>query len=378
MQTNEHNPAAAQNEPTTPDLDQARTEPAHEDPRNEPPNQSGSALWLIPAIMTLASAVFTLWSVWDLAAHASDDLVVHAAGLAAGVVVEGGWVWMLIMAHRQAATGHVSQWNTVVGWGLAGVTAAILAAHGWQMGNWGVGMLAVLPLIAKAAWHGLTSSRAAAARKAAIHAAQEAAADDSSLTLAQRHKLAALENEATFAELEAAATIRRDDAKAKAESDAKIAQTKRQVEERLAEMDATEALRVRKAEMEERLELLAPPRRQALALGSGAYAPDDASELDDTGRGFGAGFGSAMAAQARTAQTPTLRTGPTEQVPTPAQELPKGGARTSAEEGERNAELVWVTRDRLIEETGKAPSTNALSVATGLDRRTVKRHLDKG
>ena len=75
---------------------------------------------------------------------------------------------------------------------------------------------------------------------------------------------------------------------------------------------------------------------------------------------------------------PTLNTSAAEQVSTPAQVPPRGGAQTSAAEAEINYARVWEARDRLIEETGEVPSLNALAKATGLSRPTVKRHLDKG
>jgi len=308
-------------------------------------------MWVTIGAATVPSILSLAWTVYTI-----HEIVGGLLGVAIGLIVDALIIATVVIAwvNPSIRTGA-----SVIGW-VGALGAAVLLAHH----HWGAeeAAFAVGPIISKLLW--TLALVALTAREKAKEA------DDSSLTLAQRKTLAQLENEATFAELEAAAKIRRDNAKAKAASDAKIAQTHREMEEKLARLDATETLRTRKYESEERLELLSPPRPR-LALGSGSYAPDDARDITGS-----AGFGGGMA-QARAASSPTMGTCSAEQVPTPAQQPPKGGARTSAEEGERNRALVRETLDRMFQETGKVPSMTKLAEEVGMNRRTVIRHLQE-
>jgi len=324
---------------------------------------------------TAASIAFTTWAVADLATGAAEGAAPVAIAVGAGLAVEGVWLFLLATEWGQAVrTGRPSKALSVAGWVLAVVASAVIVVHG-LVTDPVMAILAVLPVGAKAAWFFRTRDRAA---QTLDRLAEEEA------TAARTRKLSTAptdEEEEALAARERQLEVRRrqrelDRREADADSADRIAEIERQGREELAETRAhfTVAREIQRNDREIGYRQGAGAAR--IALGSGAYAPDDASELDDTGRGFGAGFGSAMAAQARTAQTPTLRTSPEEQVPTPVHLPPRGGAQVSAAEAAARRELVWATRDQLLEETGEEPTYSALARKLSLSRQTIKRHLE--
>lgn len=332
-----------------PELEPPRPEPAHADPRNAAPGKPWQ-MWVtigsaaVPSILSLAWTVYTI-----------QDIVGGLLGLAVGLIVDALIVATVVIAWANPSIRTVA---SAIGW-VGAVGAAFLLAHH----HWGAeeAAFAAGPIISKLLW--TLALVALTAREKAKEA------DDSSLTLAQRRQLAKLENEALFAEAEAKAKIRRDDAKAKAASDTTIAQIHRETEEKLARMDATETLRARKYESQERLDLLAPARPR-LALGSGAYAPDDASSLD----GDGMGFGGAMAT-ARATQSPTVRTGSDQEVPG----VPGGGAgpqvHPSVLEAEQNRAAVVSAFEVLSKALQRQPHIAEVARAAGVSDRAAGRHL---
>ncbi|MFC9090323.1 hypothetical protein [Nocardiopsis dassonvillei] len=308
----------------------------------------------IATATTAASVAFTTWSVADLATRGGVPLPV---AITVGLAVEMLWLMLLATEWGQAVhTGRPAKALSIAGWVLASLAAGIIAVHA-VVEDPLLLVLAVLPLGAKAAWYFRTRDRAGQTLRE--QALSTAPTDEEEQTLAERAR-----------QLEVRRRQRAlDRTEAEADHADRIALIERQGREQLARARAhfTVAREVQQQDREIGYQQ-APAAR--IALGSGAFAPEGASGLTT------AGFGAAMAAQARAGQEPTLGTPADQQVPTPAQEPLKGGARVSAAEAETNRALVWDTRDRLIEETGKAPSINALASATGLSRRTVARHLE--
>ncbi|MGW8528969.1 hypothetical protein [Nocardiopsis sp. NPDC055824] len=308
----------------------------------------------IATATTLASVAFTTWSVADLATRGGVPLPV---AVTVGLAVELLWLMLLATEWGQAVrTGRPAKALSVAGWVLAALAAGIISVHA-LVEDPVLLALTVLPLGAKTAWHFRTRDRAGQTLRE--QALSTAPTDTEEQTLAERARQ--LEVRRRQREL--------DRAEADADHADRIAVIERQGREQLAKARAHFTVAREVQDYDREIGYRQAPAAR-IALGSGTYVPDDASSLTT------AGFGSAMAAQARNGQTPTLGTPVDQQVPTPTQTLLKGGAQVSAAEAETNRTLVWNTRDQLIEETGKAPSINALASATGLSRRTVARHLE--
>ncbi|MGW5880264.1 hypothetical protein ACWFMI_27330 [Nocardiopsis terrae] len=212
----------------------------------------------IASVVTAASAVFTIWSVWDLARHGAEEgqAAPHAVGLGAGIGVEAVWLWLLAIEWKQASrTGRVNPVLTRTGWALAAGAAVVLAVHG-VMTSWPMALLAVLPLAAKAGWHWLTALRCeqtrarleaeAAAARAAVDAERQAEEAAQAAEQADRERELALSTELTEGEERELAEIRRQAAYARARAAAETELTSAEAEaDRLRQEAAADAERVR-------------------------------------------------------------------------------------------------------------------------------------
>lgn len=388
-----------------PEPEPPRPEPAYEDPRNEEAQEVEEAQeapakvarpeWFTPTrVMALAAAIPSLaalpWAAWAIAHLIPAPIII---GLLLGIVFDLALVGTVALA---LTTPRISTQASQVGWVAAIAAAAAIALH---TGLGGAALFAITPLLSKALWQLVIASHRAdeearatttRARRAAEEeeakaeaerrrrereaAEEEAKADDDSFTVEQRRRLAELRNTRAFTEAEAEELRKLEETQARVDHEAKLAQIRRQAEENMARMDATANLMVRRAELEERIELASPPRRQTFALGSGSFAPDDASAL---GGDAGMGFASAMA-QARM-QAPTVRTGPDQEVPGVPGKVPTPTVQTrehpSVVEARRNRAACGQAFQELLEELGEVPSIAAVATAAGVSDRAAGRHL---
>ncbi|WP_201294724.1 MULTISPECIES: hypothetical protein [unclassified Nocardiopsis] len=349
----------------------------------------------IAALVTLASVVFTTWSVYDLATPAAPAAVAIAAGAGAELV----WLYVLATEWQRAGrTGQLSHGLTATGWGLATLTAVVIAVHG-ALTFLPLAALAALPLAAKAGWHWQTRLRAeetrtrleaeAAAARAAAEAQRQAEEEarrreeederrqrelSTDLTEEQRAELAALEREAAYVSAKTEKELALEAARAHAEQQRALAEIRRQAEQQMAVDEGAADIEVQRLKLRNKIRLAAPVYTVTELPAGGHHeaasqVPDDLSGLDtppSTG-GVGtpvAGFGFPQK------QAPARGAHPADQrvprVPTPGD--------TGLSEGERNRRLVLEAYRRLSV-GGKAPSISAVAEAAGVSRRTVNRHL---
>lgn len=366
----------------------------------------------IASLVTLASVVFTTWSVFDMATPAAPDLV----ALAAGAGVELVWLYILATEWQQAGrTGHLSRGLTVTGWVLAAVAAVIITVHG-VLTMLALAVLAVLPLAAKAGWHWQTSLRAAATRarleaeaqtareraEAARREAEErhhreAEAQRRSQELsveptdADEREIAQLRRKAAVARLradaekdlvtaEAEADRMRQEAEADAERirlETESRMRREAIENRTAEdlavLEANAKLFRRRHEVEVELALTRP---YELETGTSTRVPNDASMLQTgtpgTFANSGAGFGGAMAS-ARSAHVSVG--GSDQQVPQVPGQGSEAMVHHSAAEAEANRRKVGQVYEVLARATGEAPSIAAVARGAGISDRATGRHL---
>lgn len=158
---------------------------------------------IIAAIFTAASAVWTLYSVWDM-------LGVGPVALTAGLGAEGLWVGGML-AYRVKPTRLTA---TAMIAGLVG-TLAILSIHGAMAYGWGGIVAAVPPLAAELFWH----------------VDGQLSADPAALTTEQQNQVNGLIREARYITAEAAAEQQREDA----QHAAKLARIRRDGDLRMAE-----------------------------------------------------------------------------------------------------------------------------------------------
>lgn len=371
---------------------------------------------VIASIVTAASAVFTVWSVWDLARRGAEEgqAAPHVVGLGAGVGVEAVWLWLLAIEWQQASTtGRVHPALTRTGWVLAFGAAVVLVVHG-VMTSWPMALLAVLPLAAKAGWHWLTTLRceqtrarleaeAAAAREAAEaqrqaeeevrrqEAAQEARASKLSaeLTEEQRAELAALEREAAYVTAKTEKELALDAARAAAEQQRALAEIRRQAERQMAVDEGAADIEVQRAELRNRIRLASPVYTvtELPAGGQHEQVPDDPSGFGVAPvAGFGAGLSQARAQGGGIGRhpggiAPDLRGRPSPTVGGGG--IGGQGGDIAADQGQRaphHAARVAVgrdTRQRVLEEiryAGVQVSNAELARLLKISRTTVRDH----
>ncbi|GAB3214279.1 hypothetical protein GCM10027294_53370 [Marinactinospora endophytica] len=253
---------------------------------------------VIATVVTAASAVFTVWSVWDLlAGHGGAP---HAVGLGAGIGVEAVWLWVLAIEHQQASrAGRVSPVLTRTGWVLAAGAAVVLLVHG-LVTSWPMALLAVLPVAAKAGWHWLTALRAeeTASRLEAERQAERAAAEEArraeeearrraeeeaqrasrlsaELTEEQRAELAELERQTAYVTAKTEKELALAAARAHAEQQRALAEIRRQAEQQMALDEGAADVELQRIKLKNRLRLAAP----VYSVAELPQAPDDLSEL---------------------------------------------------------------------------------------------------
>ncbi|MGI5119301.1 hypothetical protein ACQEU5_07120 [Marinactinospora thermotolerans] len=234
---------------------------------------------VIATVVTAASAVFTVWSVWDLlAGHGAP----HAVGLGAGIGVEAVWLWVLAIEHQQASrAGRVSPVLTRTGWVLAAGAAVVLLVHG-LVTSWPMALLAVLPVAAKAGWHWLTKLRSEEARRAEEEArrraeeeAQRASRLSAELTEEQRAELAELERETAYVTAKTEKELALAAARAHAEQQRALAEIRRQAEQQMALDEGAADVELQRIKLKNKLRLAAP----VYSVAELPQAPDDLSEL---------------------------------------------------------------------------------------------------
>ncbi|OOC52478.1 MULTISPECIES: helix-turn-helix domain-containing protein [Nocardiopsis] len=365
---------------------------------------------LISGVITVASAITTVWALWDLFTGDGADMAVHLVGLSAGLVVEGGWLLVLASNYQQAARdGYVARWRTVTGWVLAIGAALLLAIHGVVAENLAWSLLGLLPLISKTAWHVITHTRAQrtravlavrkreeAAAAAAAHAKSERERELSAdLTEEQQAELAALERETTYVTAKTEKELALEAARAHAEQQRVLADIRRRAEQQMTVDEASADIEVRRSELRNRIHLAAP-------LYTAQELPAGASPVPNDPSGFGvppvggaaAGFGAGLR-EARSEGggrgggigrhpggiAPDLRGRPSPTVGGGGNGHQGGdiGA-DQAERAPHHAARVAVgrdTRQRVLEEIGYAGvqvSNAELSRLLGIGRTTVRDH----
>ncbi|MET9713365.1 hypothetical protein [Nocardiopsis alba] len=239
----------------------------------EEPSSWNDPVRLIAGVITAASAITTVWALWDLISADGTDPAAHLVGLAAGLVVEGGWLLVLASNYQAAAReGAVARWRTIVGWTLAGGAALLLGYHGIAAGSLAWSLLGLLPLISKTAWHVLTHARARQARqalqerrareRAAAEAARAQAEQDralsTELTPEQEAELAALEREAAYVTAKTERELALDAARAQSEQQRALAEIRRQAERQMAVDEGAADIEVQRAELRNRIRLASP------------------------------------------------------------------------------------------------------------------------
>ena len=262
---------------------------------------------LIAGVLTLASVVFTTWSVYDLATPHAPALV----ALFVGVGVEAFWLFILATEWQRAGTtGERGGGLTVTGWVLAGVAAAVIGVHG-VLTSLPMAALAVLPLAAKSGWHWQTrlraeqtSTRLEAQEQAEQErvereqeAARRAARLSAELTEEQQAELAELDRRAAYVQAKSKRQRTLAQAQARAEQEERLDQIRRDAEQQMAADEATAQIHVRRAELAQKIQLAAPVHT-ATQIGTGPQVPNDASGITDTNlhgpttsvAGFGAVF----------------------------------------------------------------------------------------
>lgn len=187
----------------------------------------------LATLFTIASATWTLYSVWDL-------LGIGPVAITAGIGAEGLWIGGLL-AYRAKRTKLTL---TAMLAGLAG-TLAILAIHGASSYGWGGIVAVVPPLAAELFWH----------------VDSQLAADPTELTLQQQAEVDDVIRQARHITARAAADQMREDA----EHAARLARIRRDGELRQAEDYADFEITVSRIDMQRQIErntplvLTAPP-----------------------------------------------------------------------------------------------------------------------
>ncbi|MFJ9558397.1 hypothetical protein ACIRPH_31705 [Nocardiopsis sp. NPDC101807] len=383
----------------------AVVEPEHDQEENvvpaAPPSGGIDLTRVIASIVTAASAVFTVWSVWDLARGFGEEghAAPHAVGIGAGVGVEAVWLWLLAIEWQQASTtGRVSKALTRTGWALAVGASVVLVVHG-VVTSWPMVLLAVLPLAAKAGWHHLTSARAeqtrarlaveAAAARAAAEAerqkaedarrAQEAeqarqAARSTTLTEAQEAELAELRRTAAFVTAKTDAELELDAARAHADQQRALADIRRRAEQQMTVDEASADIEVRRAELQNRIHLAKPLYTvREITPGGQHVVPDDPSGfgLPPVSGTTGSGFGFAPQAQAHAggASPADLRV-PPHASPTASPDAPLGASPVEVDLPVPQRLLAYIA------EHGDASTVKGAARELDVDPRTVRRYRD--
>ncbi|MFC9090677.1 hypothetical protein [Nocardiopsis dassonvillei] len=354
---------------------------------------------VIAALVTLASVVFTTWSVYDLATPTAPAVVAIAAGLGAELV----WLYVLAAEWQRAGrTGQLSHGLTATGWGLAALTAAVIAVHG-VLTFLPLAALAALPLAAKAGWHWQTrlraeetrtrldaeaeAARAAAqaqrqeaeeARQREEEAARRASKLSSALTEDQEAELAALERETAYVTAKTEKELALDAARARADQQRALAEIRRQAEQQMAVDEGAADIEVQRLKLRNRIRLAAPVYTVTELPASGQYetapqVPDDLSGLDTPPPTGGApaapvaGFGFA----------PT---------PRPAQGVPRSDLRVppaaspGAPEGTPRPEEALSGPQRLlvyVSDAGEQATVKGAAREMGVHPRTIRRYRER-
>lgn len=202
---------------------------------------------VLAVLFTIASAVWTLYSVWDL-------LGIGPVAITAGAGAEGLWVGGML-AYRAMRTRLTL---IVMLAGLAG-TIAILAIHGGGAYGWGGIVAVVPPLAAELFWH----------------VDSQLAADPTELTVQQQAEVDDVIRQARHITARAAADQMREDA----EHAARLARIRRDGELRQAEDYADFEVTVSRIDMQRQiarstpLMLAAPAVEQEGAAGAHPGAP---------------------------------------------------------------------------------------------------------
>jgi len=191
---------------------------------------------VLATLFTIASAAWTLYSVWDL-------LGIGPVAITAGAGAEGLWVGGML-AYRAKRTWLT---RTVMLAGLAG-TLAILAVHGGGAYGWGGIVAVVPPLAAELFWH--------------VDA--QLSADPTELTTQQQAEVDDVIRQARHITARAAADQMREDA----EHAARLARIRRDGELRQAEDYADFEVALSRIDMQRQIE-----RRTPLMLTAPAAEP---------------------------------------------------------------------------------------------------------
>lgn len=181
---------------------------------------------VLATLFTIASAAWTLYSVWDL-------LGIGPVAITAGVGAEGLWVGGML-AYRAK---HTKLTLTAMLAGLAG-TLAILAIHGGGAYGWGGIVAVVPPLAAELLWH--------------VDA--QLAADPTELTVQQQAEVDDVIRQARHITARAAADQMREGA----EHAARLARIRRDGELRQAEDYADFEVAVSRIDMQRQIEHRTP------------------------------------------------------------------------------------------------------------------------
>lgn len=392
-------------------------------PLGEPPSGWTDPVRLISGVITAASAITTVWALWDLISGDGTDPAAHLVGLAAGLVVEGGWLVVLASNYQAAAReGSVARWRTIVGWTLAGGAALLLGYHGVAADSLAWSLLGLLPLISKTAWHVITHTRARRTRQAldARESQEKAAAEaaraqaereralSTGLTPEQEEELAGIRRQAVYARAKAEVETELTTAEAEAdrqrqqagseserirqetESQMRQEAIRRQVAEQMAVQQANADLLQQRHDLETKLRLTRP-YELGRADDAGERVPDDPS-------GFGippvggpvAGFGAGLA-QARSHPSgthPGTNRGTNADLRERSSGAVVGGTHpgTNADLRERTdlsdhqrrlAEQAQINRQRVLDyvrEHGRGLSHTEVGDALGMTRTTVRKH----
>lgn len=363
---------------------------------------------IIASVVTAASAVFTVWSVWDLARHGAEEgqAAPHLVGLGAGIGVEAVWLWLLAIEWQQATrTGRVNPVLTRTGWALAGGACVVLVVHG-VLTSWPMALLAVLPLAAKAGWHWLTALRCeqtrarleaeAAVARAAAETERQAEEEtrrqeeevkrreqmlSTGLTPEQEEELAQIRRQASYARAKAEAESELTTAQAEAdrerqqadadserirqetESQMRQEAVQRRVREQMAMQQANVDLLKQRNELEMELRLTRP-----YALGSAEEA--HSSRVPDDPSGFGlppvSGFGFAQP-QSREGEAPRSDLG----VPPGASPSAPGGA-PRPEEALTGPQRLLV----YVDDAGAQATVKGAARQMGVHPRTIRRYRE--
>lgn len=249
---------------------------------------------VVAAIPSAASLVWTAWSLIDMIPAPLP------VGLAAGVVLDLALVSAVAIAWIAPAVAKPAK---VTGWLIASVAAVLVGWHAAQIMPI-LGVLGLIPLVAKGLWHLALNARLAraAAEVAQAEAArvaeeQKAKRDtelSTELTFEQRKEIADRQRLADYQKQLGAADREVAGAEADTEHQAKLADIRRLGEQRRAMEEEAAKVELARQELIQKINAARPA---TFAISSGDV-PNDLSELPDSS-GSLMGFGSVMGSQPR-------------------------------------------------------------------------------